>query len=608
MLQQMRSASKIIFILMAISFVIGFLLLDSSGLLNSAAVTTSTVVAEVNGEEILYTQFEQAVNNAVEQERQRRGRSLNGDEVEQVRDRVFDDMVNNILLEQEYRRRGIAATPQEIRDYALYAPPEAIMQSEDLQTDGRFDPEKYQRYLLSPASRGPLRLYLEDYARNEVRRQKLFGQIATGAYITDARLWQAWKDQHDSAQVTYVTLGPDRVTDDKVTVSDAELKQYYDEHEKELERTGRAVVSVLTLPRVLTAADTQASRDKALQLRQEILGGASFEDVARGESSDTVSGRQGGSLGRGPRGRFVPEFENAAYALKVGELSQPVKTSFGFHIIRVDERKGDTLALRHILVPIEQRNEAASLLGRSADTLARIAANKATPAAFDSAAQRLGLKPARVTVVEGQAAMLNGVYVPDASAWAFRGVAVGETSDLVDDESGYYVFRLDSLQRGGVPEFDEVKDQLRAVVLQRKKLDAVMADAQAIAQAAASGSLEAAAQSKGLTAQKSPFFSRSSFVPGLGRFNEAIGAAFGLPVGTASAPIRTEDAVIVLRVDQRREASRAAFDAQKTAQRESLLEFVRRKRVQDFVTQLRESADIEDNRREIDAAVRRQSA
>lgn len=608
MLQQMRSASKVIFILMAISFVIGFLLLDSSGLLNSAAVTTSTVVAEVNGEEILYSQFEQAVNSAVEQERQRRGRSLNGDEVEQVRNRVFDEMVNNILLEQEYRRRGIAATPQEIRDYALYAPPEAIRQSEDLQTDGRFDPEKYQRYLLSPASRGPLRLYLEDYARNEVRRQKLFGQIATGAYITDARLWQAWKDSHDSAQVTYVTFGPDRVTDDRASVSEAEVRQYYDEHRKELERSGRAVISVLSLPRVLTAADTQASRDKALRLRQEILDGASFEDVARGESSDTVSGREGGSLGRGGRGRFVPEFESAAYALKVGELSQPVKTNFGFHVIRVDERKGDTLALRHVLVPVEQRNEAASALGRSADTLAKIAANKTTPAAFDSAAQRLGLKPARVTVVEGQPAMLEGSYVPDASAWAFRGVAVGETSDLVDDESGYYVFRLDSLQRGGIPELDEIRTELRTLVLRRKKLEAVMADAQAVASESKGSTLEAAAQAKGLAAQKSPLFSRSSFVPGLGRFNEAIGAAFALPVGVVSAPIRTEDAVIVLRVDQRREASRAAFEAQKSAQRESLLEFVRRRRVQDFVTQLRESATIEDNRREIDAAVRRQSA
>ena len=82
MLQQMRSASKLIFILMAISFVVGFLLLETSGILNTSAVTTSTAVAEVNGEDILYTQWQQQVSQAAEQERTRRGRSLNGDEMQ----------------------------------------------------------------------------------------------------------------------------------------------------------------------------------------------------------------------------------------------------------------------------------------------------------------------------------------------------------------------------------------------------------------------------------------------------------------------------------------------------------------------------------------------
>ena len=107
MLQQMRSASKIIFILMAISFVVGFLLLETSGILNSSAVTTSTAVAEVNGQDILYTQWQQQVAQSAEQERNRRGRSLNGDEMHQLEQRVLDDMINNVLLEQEFKRRGI---------------------------------------------------------------------------------------------------------------------------------------------------------------------------------------------------------------------------------------------------------------------------------------------------------------------------------------------------------------------------------------------------------------------------------------------------------------------------------------------------------------------
>ena len=608
MLQQMRSASKLIFVLMAVSFVVGFLLLETSGILNSSALTTSTAVAKVNGQEILYTQFQQAVAQEAEQQRAQRGRSLNQDEMRQLENRVYDEMVTSVLLEQEYARRNITASPQEIREYANYQPPEAIVRSPEMQTDGRFDPEKYRRYLNGPNARqSGLRLYLENYARNEIRRQKLFDQIATGTYITDDRLWQAWRDQRDTALASFVALAPDRIPDNKVTVSDDELRQYLKDHEKELQRSGRAVVSVIAMPRVLGAADTLAARQKALQLRDEILKGAKFEDIARAESSDSASSTQGGDLGKGVKGRFVAPFENAAFALKVGEISQPVRTDFGFHLIRVDSRKGDTLALHHILIPIQLRDEAATQLDRRADTLAKIGANKLQPAAFDEAARTLGLPVTKIVVSEGQPATLDGVYVPDISAWAFRGVKPGETSDLVDAPSGYYLARVDSVEHGGVPSLETVKPELRERVLRQKKLDALVAEGQDLAQAAAKSTLESAAQAKGLTVTKSGPFTRTSMVPGLGRFSEAVGAAFALPVGVVSAPIKTDDNVVVLRVDRRTLTDRAAFDAQKDQQRASLMDLLRRKRVQDFVVNLRAAAKIDDNRKSIDAASRRQS-
>ena len=86
------------------------------------------------------------------------------------------------------------------------------------------------------------------------------------------------------------------------------------------------MLSVVEIPRVVTAADSAAVRDHAIALRNEILGGAKFEDVAKRESADSASGANGGDLGKGPKGRFVAPFESAATALKVGEISQPVLT------------------------------------------------------------------------------------------------------------------------------------------------------------------------------------------------------------------------------------------------------------------------------------------
>ena len=607
MLQQMRSASKLIFILMAISFVVGFLLLETSGILNSSAVTTSTAVAEVNGTDILYTTWQQQVQQAAEQERQRRGRTLNGDEMRQLEQRVLDDMINNVLLEQEYKRRGITVTDREIQQAADYSPPPALMQAPELQTNGQFDIEKYRRYRSSALARqSGLNLYLEQYYRDAIRRQKLFDQIATGAYITDERLWNAWRDQNDSARVTFVSFGPERIPDEKVSVSDDELNAYIKAHEKELTRPGRAVVSIVTIPRTITAADTAAALAKANQLRAEITSGTQkFEDIARSESADTASGSQGGDLGKGVRGRFVADFEKAAYALQPGQLSQPVKTQFGYHIIRVDSRKGDTLALHHILVPIQQRDSAARETDRLADRLGAIGAGKSNPAAFDSAARTLGLKIVKDTIIEGQPALLNGTYVPDVSAWAFRGAHAGETSDLIDADDAYYLARLDTIDHGGTPTLETARGQIIGIVRARKKLDMLIPQADSFARTAAKTSLEDAAKPLGLTAFQSQMFNRNSNVPGLGRFNEAIGAAFSLPLETVSAPIRTEDAVVVLRVDARKQADRAAFDAQKVAQRAQILDLLRRQRIQDFVQNLRTEAKIVDNRKKIDQATRR---
>ena len=99
-------------------------------------------------------------------------------------------------------------------------------------------------------------------------------------------------------------------------------------------------------------------------------------------------------------------------------------------------------------------------------------------------------------------------------------------------------------------------------------------------------------------------FTRGGFVAGLGRLNEAIGAAFSLPVGAVSNPIRTEDGVVVIRVDRRVEADHAAWEAQKATQRQQLMQGLRQQRIQAFLQQLRTDAKIDDRRKSLAEAAR----
>jgi peptidyl-prolyl cis-trans isomerase D len=604
----MRSAAKYIWIILIVAFVGSFLLYETSGLAGRAPVTTTTSIATVNGEEILLTTWQNAVT-ALEQERsQQTGNAITLDERQQLEERAFNELVTELLLQQEYKRRGITVTDDEILQAARMAPPPQAMQSPDLQTDGQFDMQKYQRFLGSPLARQSGALAgLEAYYRNEIPKQKLFDQIASGAYISDERLWQVYRDRHDSATVSYVVLSPAALTDTAVTITDAEISAFYERNKKRFERPARAVVSLLTVPRAVTAADSANAKARIDALRAEIAGGAKFEDVAKRASADSVSALTGGSLGKGPKGRFTPKFEEAAYALKVGELSQPVLTPFGWHIIRVDAKQGDTLDLRHILVNVAQSDSSATRTDRRADSLAAKAGSQEDPKAFDEAAKQLGLTAASAVVVEKEPLSLAGRYVPSVSAWAFSGVRPGETSDLFDSPEAYYLARLDSITKGGQSSLSDVKDDIRRRLARDKRVEKLRPMGEQLAQAARASSLEAAATERKMSVEKSSPFTRVDAVPGLGQFSPAVGAAFAAPVGQVAGPFKTADAMVVMRVDVRTDANRQTFEAEKSVQRQQYLQSLRQQKVDEYLTSLRESVKVEDRRAEVLSALRRQS-
>ncbi len=602
----MRASAKYIWIIIVVLFVGGFLLAQTSGLLGRAPVTSTTAVATVNGEDILATTWYQATQNLEQQETQRSNQSITLDERQRLMDQAFDQLVTDALLRQEYKRRRITVSDDEILQAARYSPPPQLMQAPDLQTDGQFDPAKYQRFLSSPLARQQGLLgQLEEYYRTEIPKEKLFDQVATDVYISDEQLWRRFQDTHDTAQVSFVAFGPERIPDSAVRVSDDEVRAYYDTHKKIFDRPGTAKVSILIIPRSVTAADSGAVRAHAAALRARIVGGEKFEDVARAESADSASAVNGGSLGKGPKGRFVAPFEAAAYALKPGEISQPVLTPFGYHLIRLDERKGDTLTLHHILLRIQQSDSAAARTDRRADSLARIAASSDQPAKFDEAARALHIPILRSPVVEGNALTINGQFIPSVGPWAFEGAKPGESSELFDAEDGYYLARLDSLTPGGTLSLNQAKNDIRTYLITQKKIDALVPQAQNFAKVAAASSLESAANLMKLQVVSTKPFTRVTGVPELGQAPEAVGAAFSLPLHTVSEPIRSLGEVVVERVDNRIPASRAAFESQKQQLQQQALQQLRQRRVSEFLANLRAVAKIDDRRKQVESSARR---
>ncbi|MDQ6829689.1 MAG: SurA N-terminal domain-containing protein, partial [Gemmatimonadota bacterium] len=445
MLQAMRNpvVQRTLWITIVITFVAVFIFAETSGLLGRSPVTRGTEVGKVNGEPITYDnwlRFEQGRLKQVQE--QRGGEQLTLDESKRVEDQSWSELVGDLLLQQEIRRRNIGVSDQEIVEAAQFLPPPEFRQNPEFQTEGRFDLQKYQRFLKSPiAKQQGILAYLENYYRTELPKQKLYEQIAATVYVPDSQLWWLWQIGHDSAQVSFAAFPVESVPDSAVKVSDEEIRAAFDKRKDKLEsRPGRAVLSIARIARTPTAADTAATRAHIIALREEIAKGAKFEDVAKRESSDSVSAAQGGSLGKSTKGQFVAPFENAAYALKVGELSQPVLSPFGYHILRVDERKGDTLTIRHILLKVQQSDSVATRTDKLADDLAKATANADLPAKFDAAVKQLKIPVVHGVAIEGEPMQVEGHSVPSVSAWAFGGTSkVGESSDIYDAPDGYYI-------------------------------------------------------------------------------------------------------------------------------------------------------------------------
>ena len=606
MLQSMRAAAKYIWWFVALAFIAVFVFYEQSGL-SGRGVTPASTVAKVNGSTITYTEYQTELRNRLQQEQQRSGRSLNLDQERLVAEQVFNEIVNNRLLDQEYARRGISVSDDEVRTALLEQPYPPIARSSEFQTDGQFDMQKYQRFLRSPIAveRGIVG-ELETYYRTALLRSKLFEQIATSVYATDAQLWRLWRDTRDSARVTFVAFSADLIPDSAVKVSEAEIEAYFKAHRAEMtDLAGRAVVSVARLPRLISAADSAAALAKAEAARTEIQKGAKFEDVAKRESADTASASQGGALGKAVATAYVPAFTVALRTLKVGEISAPVLTQFGYHIIRVDERKGDSVTAHHILITIRQSDSAATKTDRMADALAK-ASGASNPAVFDSAARKLGLEVAMLPVTEGVPLMWAGRYVPGAASWSFDGAKAGEVGELIDADDAYYLLRLDSLKQGHAPTLEALKPEIRKTLAREKKLDLLIARAQPLATAAqAPGTtFEQAAQKLGLTMGSTPLFARTSSVIGLDQGSEAIGAAFVLPLGAVSQPVKARAGVVVERVDARALGDSAAWEKQKPLQRDQVQQRIREAAVQQYIVNLRQHSEVVDNRKEIAAAAR----
>jgi len=596
-MRSIRANTKWVMIVMAVAFV-GWLVLDWVRQKDQAATLgVNPVVATVNGQDIRNTRWSEAYSFAIDRARAVSGRSLNDEEVRQIESEAWEAMLQDILVEQEIERLGIEVTETEIRQAFRTNPPPDLMRHPAFQTNGSFDYSKYQDFFRDPSVDEQLLLQIETYYRQTLPRTRLAQQIAGGTAMSDGEVWQAFRDQNESATVSYISVSPDALTlDSEIEVREADARQYYRQNQDLFVRPATAVARLSSFSTTPTATDTAATEALADSVRTAIEAGElTFDEAAAEFSADSLTATSGGLLGRFAGDQLVESIAEAVSDLDVGDISSPLQTPAGYRIFTVTDRVQDTLAVAHILFPIMLSEAGEDEIFRTMDEFEGIALNRG----LTEAGNDLGV-PVRsdVTLTDGFD------FVPGAGSlgvgvdWAVDPLTpLEEASEFFENGSGYHMLEVVSRTEEGTFPFEDVRPQIEETLRSRMRTEEALAIAAgSLDEVRAAPSLAAAAESLGWTYGQAGPFLRGQFVQGLGRGTEAVGAAFGASPGTVQGPYDAGDAIVFLRVDERTEADIERFQVMRGQLRAQMESQMSQMSVDRWVQALRDEAEIVDLR------------
>ncbi|MFI5234507.1 MAG: SurA N-terminal domain-containing protein [Gemmatimonadales bacterium] len=598
MMNYFRKYAAPLIVVTGLAFFI-WLVVDLSGVTGGGGgVTSATSAGSVNGQSIDARSYEQAVQNATEQRQRQATGSLGIDDIAQIRQDVWNQFVDQAVLETEYQRRHISASSTEIATAIQESPPQELQQTPDFQTNGRFDITKYHRWLQSPGA-APYLGVLEERYRDEVLRSKLLRQVTGDVIVPDQAVWQQFRDAHETVTMNVTAvIARNAVPDSAVPVTTAEAEAYYHAHLSTFERPAGAFLSFVSIPRGPDRTDTLAALSRAQAIHNELIKGAPFAEVARRESADSASGAKGGDLGEWTRGKMTPPFDAAAFTLPIGKVSDPVLTEFGYHIIQITKRTGDKATGRHILIPIELAGPHRDLVDARADSIERLAGDRVDGPALDSAARIMGLRVGRAGPIQKGTQLQLGVNViPDASTWAFQTLKPGSIGSLVETDDALYLFRIDSIRGSGTPPFAEVRVAAETQVRDAKRLDAARRIGADLSKRLSEGSsLQQATAALHLPFRSMGPFTRTS--PPIGN-PLVVGTAFSLAVGQRSPLLDTPDGIYLFEITARTPADSTAFQKQLGDLQVKAIQRARQDRVRSYLLALHTNAKIKDNREKL---------
>lgn len=499
MLEYIRSNSQSLGVKLAFGLIILVFIFWGVGSMKDRG--TGSLVATVNGDPITIRDFELAYRNA-EEAVVRNNPGATRDQIRQGLGRqVLRDLISQTLVRQEAARAGITVTPLELRIAVGKIP---VFQN----ANGQFDPAVYKRVLemqrISPAQ------YEHDMSE-DLLRQKLFALVTSaawhdpaeaqnrynflreqrvpdyifipaaefmaGAKPTDTEV-TAYYDSHKGefavppkVDVAYIRLTPEGLVKAE-SISDADARKWYDANASRFNQQEEIKAAHILVPLAEDAseADVKKAQESAAAIEKELKSGKSFADVANAHNGPNAAG-PGGELGWLKRGTTVKPFEDAAFALEPGKVSAPVRSQFGLHIIKVEEKKGGgTQSFAAVADEVRKAMAKEQGADKLRDVLDNLIEDNILGKPLEKSAQALGLEAQQTGLATAQELQQKMGITAEAAATLEKTPANSPVDRALEAGDAYVVARVLKAEAASTLPLEAVKEKIVARLQGEKAL------------------------------------------------------------------------------------------------------------------------------------------